>query len=244
MVRTTDYEARKKAILSKTINRYIDEAIPVSSEDIAREFSLSSATIRNIFSELEENGYLTHPHTSAGRIPTDKGYRYYVDFLLSELGLLDEEKQSIIKEYTRQISRLEDILEKTSEVVSTLTRYASIVSFIDWQDRIFYKGISFIFEQPEFQDINRMRFLIKMIEEKRELLDIINRDFNEKVKVYIGEELGCPEINNCSLVISSYKVKKRALGRLAILGPMRMEYNHIIPTLEYVSDLLSELLDE
>lgn len=246
MVRTTDYSARKRAVLSAAINNYIKAALPVASEDIANEFSLSSATIRNIFVELEDDGFLTHPHTSAGRIPTDKGYRYYVDFLLLEIGLLEEQKQDIISEYKKEILRLEDALERTSEVISAITHYASIVSLLDWHDKLFYKGISFILEQPEFQDINQMRYIIKMIEEKQELLDIINRDFKEKekVKVYIGEELGCPGINNCSIIISSYSVKKRPVGRLAILGPRRMEYNQIIPALEYVSEVLTEMLED
>ena len=83
-----------------------------------------------------------------------------------------------------------------------------------------------------------------MIEEKQRLLDIVNREFKEKVKVYIGEELDCPEMKNCSLVVSSYSMKKKPLGRLAVLGPIRMEYSHIIPTLEYVSDILTDILDE
>ncbi|MFH0791524.1 MAG: hypothetical protein V2A64_07845 [Candidatus Omnitrophota bacterium] len=244
MVRTIDYSARKRAVLSAAINNYIKAALPVASEDIADEFSLSSATIRNIFVELEEDGFLTHPHTSAGRIPTDKGYRYYVDFLLSEIGLMEEQKQNIINEYRKEIGRLEDALEKTSVLVSAVTHYASIVSFLDWHDKLFYKGISLILEQPEFQDISRMRCIIKMVEEKQELLDIVNRDFKEKVKVYIGEELGCPGINNCSMIISSYSVKNRPVGRLAILGPRRMEYSQIIPALEYVSEVLTEMLED
>jgi heat-inducible transcriptional repressor len=244
MVRNVDYESRKRAVLAAAINQYIKQALPVASDDIAIDFSLSSATIRNIFADLEETGFLTHPHTSGGRVPTAKGYRYYVDFLIAQMQLLDEEKESIIKEYKRAINRLEDILEMTSEVISAITHYASVVSILDWHDKLFYKGISFILEQPEFQDFGHTRFLIKMIEEKQRLLDIVNREFKEKVKVYIGEELDCPEMKNCSLVVSSYSMKKKPLGRLAVLGPIRMEYSHIIPTLEYVSDILTDILDE
>ena len=85
MVRVVDSEARKRLVLEAAINKYIREAEPIPSEDIASDFDLSSATIRNIFAELEEEGYLRHPYTSGGRIPTDKGYRYYVDFLISQI---------------------------------------------------------------------------------------------------------------------------------------------------------------
>ena len=243
MVRVVDSEARKRLVLEAAINKYIREAEPIPSEDIASDFDLSSATIRNIFAELEEEGYLRHPYTSGGRIPTDKGYRYYVDFLISQITLLDNEKELIAKEYKRVIKRLDDALEETSEVISTITHYAGIVSFLEWQDKFFYKGISHILEQPEFQDLEKMRLLIKMLEDKQHLLDIINRDFSEKVKVYIGHELECPEIQNCSLVVSSYRLKDRPSGRLAVLGPVRMEYKQIIPSLEYISDVLTGVLD-
>lgn len=242
MVKNIDYPTRRKAILVATINKYIKDALPVASGDIAREFNLSSATIRNIFAELEEGGYLTHPYTSGGRIPTNKGYRYYVDFLTSKMEILDKEKEEIVLEYKRKINRLEDLLEKTSEVISTLTHYAGIVSFLEWQDRFFYRGISLILEQPEFQDLGKMRLFIKMIEDKERLVNIINRDFGGALKVYIGEELGCPEMENCSLIVSSYRHKDKPLGRLAVLGPKRMEYKHAIPTLEYISDVLTEVL--
>ena len=242
-MRNVDYNSRRKSILSSAINRYIKNALPVASEDIAEEFDLSSATIRNIFSELDESGYLKHPYTSGGRIPTDKGYRYYVDFLVQQMELVDEEKQRILKDCKRKMRRLDDALENTSEVISEITHYAGIVSFLAWQDRIFYKGISRILDQPEFKDVDKIRLLIRLMEDKHRLLEIINRDFTGKVKVYIGSELGFPEMENCSLIVSTYKLKNQSSGRLAVLGPMRMEYNHIIPALEYISDVLTDILN-
>jgi len=242
MVRTIDYEARKRAVLAATINKYIQDAIPVASQDIAEDFDLSPATIRNIFAELEGAGYLTHLYTSGGRIPTNRGYRYYVDFLTKKQ-LLEEEKESILKEYKREIKRLEDALERASEVISHITHYTGIASFVEWHDRFYYKGMDFILAHPEFWDLETMRLLIRMIEEKQRLLDIINREFTEKVKIYIGEELGDPKMCNCSLVVSSYRVKNRTMGRLAVLGPVRMEYRHIIPAMEYISDVVTEVLN-
>ena len=243
MVRNVDYEARRRAVLTAAINAYIREAEPVASDDIAGAFDLSSATIRNIFAELEEGGYLMHPYTSGGRIPTDKGYRYYVDFLISQMELLDEEKERIIHEYRRKIDKLDEALEKTSEVISMMTQYAGIVSLLEVQDKLFYRGISHIIDQPEFQSYDKIRLLVRMIEEKGQILQIINRDYAGKVKVYIGQELGCPEIESCSLVVTSYRVRNEPCGRIAVLGPARMAYDHIIPTVEYISDVLSEVLD-
>jgi len=244
MVRSVDYSSRKKAVLHSAIKRYIKHAVPVASEDIAQEFDLSSATIRNIFAELEGAGFLKHPYTSGGKIPTDRGYRYYVDYLLQQIELLLEEKKRIAKVCKRKTSGIDAALENTSEAISEITHYTGIVSFLKRQDRLFYKGISYMLEQPEFKDVSKIRFLIKMIEEKGRLLDIINRDFTGKVKVYIGSELGFPEMESCSLIVSNYKLKNRLSGRLAVLGPMRMEYNYIIPTVEYISDVLSQILED
>jgi len=243
MVKTVDYESRRRAILAATINKYIQDAAPVASEDIAQDFDLSSATVRNILAELEEADYLRHPYTSGGRIPTNKGYRYYVDFLLSQMELLEEEKESIAREYKRKINRLEDILDKTSEIISAITHYAGITSFPGWHGKFFYKGISLILNQPEFQDYQKIRLLFKVIEDKQYLFNIINKDFTDKVKVYIGEELGCLEMEGCSLVVSSYRLKDKSFGRLAVLGPMRMEYTHAIPALVYISDTLTEVMN-
>ena len=243
-MRNVDYGSRRKSVLHAAINRYIKNALPVASDEIAQEFDLSSATIRNIFTQLDQSGYLKHPYTSGGRVPTDKGYRYYVDFLIQQMELMDNEKKQILKDCKRKMRRLDDALENTSEVISEITHYAGIVSFLEWQDKIFYRGISRILEQPEFKDADKIRLLVSLMEDKKRLLDIINRDFSGKVKVYIGSELGLPEMENCSLVVSSFKLKNRSSGRLAVLGPMRMQYNHIIPAMEYISEALSQVLEE
>lgn len=245
MVRTIDKEARNRSVLSSVIESFIRDSIAVSSEDIAGRLDYSSATIRNIMFELEELGYLTHMHTSAGRIPTDKGYRYYVDILLSQMRLLEEEKERIHREYNLQLKRLEDILEMTSEVLSSFTRCAGIVALLSQgEKRIYYKGASFIAEHPEFKNIERIRDTLKVLEEKRRLLDLINQDIEKKINVYIGGELACKEIAHCSMVVSTYGTEDVPLGRIAVLGPRSMNYGQVIPTIEYVSELLSKALED
>ncbi len=163
MVRTVDYESRRRAILAATINRYIRDAVPVASEDIAQYFDLSPATIRNIFAELEEANYLTHPYTSGGRVPTNKGYRYYVDHLMNEIQLLEEEKRRISQEYKHHARQLEDLMETTSQVISDLTHYTSIVSLDDGDDyRIVCKGTSYVVDYPEQTDILKIRSILPL----------------------------------------------------------------------------------
>lgn len=243
MVRNLDKEFRKREVLSAVTERYIKTALAVSSEDICNEFDCSSATVRNIMFNLEEEGYLCHLHTSSGRIPTDKGYRYYIDMLLTQMQLFDEEKKTITEEYNKQLDKLEDILEKTSEVLSNFTRCAGIVSFLQ-DNKIYYRGASLIIEHPDFRNIEKIRNILKVLEEKKTLLEIINRNLEKKLNVYIGGELACDEISGCSLVVSTYDVEDRPCGRVAVLGPKSMNYSQVIPTIEYVSSLVSKAIED
>jgi len=245
LVRITNFEARKKEVLAAAIDYYIKTAVPVSSVVLAKEynFNLSTATIRNVFAELEREGYLTHPHTSAGRIPTQKGYRYYVDYLMKEIQLIGEEKARIEAEYRRNIEKLEVLFDKTSQILSDLTHCTGIVSLQD-SHSLFYKGASFIIDQPEFKNIEKIKNILRLLEEKERLLGIINRDLEKRIEIYIGNELACDDIDSCSLIVSHYRVHNRPSGSLAVLGPIRMQYPRVISALEYISELMEEVLED
>ncbi len=245
MVRTVDYGIRKNRVLAETVDSYVRQGEPVSSSELSAAFDLSSATIRNILAELEEEGYLWHPHTSSGRVPSTKGYRYYVDFLMGGQELPEEEKISIRGGYSQNSSSLDEILERTSDLLAEVTHYASIVSFSDCENRIFYRGLSNIIEQPEFHDFQRFSLVVKLLEERKKLLELINQEFDKPLKVYIGEEIGDPQIGQSfSLVVSTYKRGTKDKGRIAILGPCRMSYRKTLSALEYVSSLLNEMLED
>jgi heat-inducible transcriptional repressor len=119
---------RKRRVLLAIIQDYILTAEPVGSRTISRKYDIgvSPATIRNEMADLEEMGYIEQPHTSAGRIPSDKGYRYYVDFLMERLRLSEEEESFIYQYYDRKIAELEEVIRITSELISKLTSYAAI----------------------------------------------------------------------------------------------------------------------
>ncbi len=246
MVRQVNHTERKNKILAATVSAYIKSGNPVSSQELAERFSFSSATMRNILAELEDDGYLFQPHTSAGRVPTDKGYRYYVDFLMGQVQLSPAQKESILNEYKKRINSLDDVLEKTSQIIATLTHYTAIVSFSDWDDRFLFAGLSNIVQQPEFADHQKMFLIIKLLEEKRQLLSLLNEEISQP-KIYIGNEISCGYINEeCSLVVSPYKKGKKdnKKGKVAVLGPRRMSYDQAISTLEFVSRTLNELLED
>ena len=236
-----DLQQRKDLVLAIVVDQYIKTVNPIGSAFIAQEchLDLSSATIRNILAELEEEGYLSHPHTSAGRVPTQLGYRYYVDHLMNEIQLLEAEKKQIQREYHQRINELETLLENTSQIISDVTHYTSIISVDGWNDRIFCKGTSYVVSYPETQDVKKIGSILKALEQKERIVRVINRDLEKKIKIYIGHEMACKEIESCSLVVAGYQKKNGPSGRIAILGPTRMDYERVVCALDYVTEILS-----
>lgn len=122
---------REKLILRSIVQQFILTAAPVGSRYIAKKYEVgfSPATIRNVMADLEESGYINHPHTSAGRVPTDKGYRYYVDSLMEVEKLKDEEKEKIAKSLAIQAEEPEDLLKVASKILSRITHQIACVSY-------------------------------------------------------------------------------------------------------------------
>ena len=138
MVKNVDYESRRRAVLSATINKHISKAGPVASEDIADNFDLSPATIRNVMSDLEYWGYLGHPHTSAGRVPTDKGYRFYVDELM-EIDRLSDKDQTVIQSQLQGSIETDEVLKIASKILGTISHQLSVVTAPQMTSGIFEK---------------------------------------------------------------------------------------------------------
>ncbi|MBL7130027.1 MAG: hypothetical protein ISS45_01250 [Candidatus Omnitrophica bacterium] len=238
MVRVVDYDARRKEILRRTIEYYLETAQPISSEALLENYGLdfSSATIRGVFKDLEQKGYLMHPHTSSGRIPTDLGYRFYIDDLMHKMDLSLEEKNTLKKFFNSYLAMKRNVLENASRIISNFTHYVGIVNDED-QHKIYYCGWSHLLEQPEFKNIDTIHSIFKALEEDR-LLELMNRQMDDPIEVVIGEECDCPEMSNCALIISECSIPKRKLGRLAVLGPKRMAYSRVMPMVDYLSELI------
>ena len=235
-----DIKQRKDRILAIVVGQYIKTITPVGSHTITEEFNLdvSPATVRNILAELEEQGYLTHPHTSAGRIPTQRGYRYYVDHLMNEIELLEGEKKRIQAECKQYVNQLENLMDKASSMISDITSYTTIISVDGWGSKIILKGTSNVVGYHEQTDILKIQAILRILEEKERILALINRDLQHKIDIYIGHEMALKEIEGCSLAVSSFE-KDGLTGRIAVSGPTRMNYDRVVSALEYMSDLLS-----
>ncbi len=242
--RQINLRERKDTVLGIVVNEYINHVAPVSSGHIAHNhlMELSTATIRNILAELEDDGYLTHPHTSSGRIPTEQGYRYYVNHLMNEISLLEEHKRQLKEQYDRQVRDLEQLLEKTTEMISGFTHYTSIVTVDGSDQRIFCSGTRYVVEYPDHPDIQKIRDILALLEQKEQLLTLVNRELERRVDVFIGHELACRATDSCSMAVSRYRLNNGCTGRLAVLGPTHMDYQKVVSTLEYFSNVIQELM--
>jgi len=239
-----DSKQRQAEVLSLIVRHYVETAEPVGSRYIAKQLGLSSATIRNVMSDLEESGYITHPHTSAGRTPTDKGYRYYIESLMRVKNVNEAAARSIKDEYAHSRRSLEDVLERTSHLISNLTNYVGVALLSEYH-KLYLDGASHIVEQPEFKDLNKLYHMLKCLEEKSDIVDLLSNDSGSgQLTIYIGKENQSNSLSECSIVTRGYKVRGKVSGRVGVIGPKRMVYEKVIPTVEYLADAVSGLLEE
>jgi len=244
MVRYLDHKKRQDEILDLVIQTHINEGRPVSSECLRERFSLpfSSATVRNIMSDLEDLGYLSHLHTSSGRVPTQEGFRYYIDFLMRQEQEEQEEQEdfsSLIDFY--YIKKIDDLLQQASRLISNLTHYAGLGFLHEERDKIYLWGTHFILQEPEFEDIDTLRNIFTTFEERESSLrEFLETNLTEGTKVFIGGEIGLEEMNNCSLVFSYLKSKLDKKAFLGVLGPIRMNYPLAISRLKALKDYLEK----
>jgi len=233
---------RKEQILEMIVDRYIESAEPVGSRLVSRKLGFSSATIRNVMSDLEDEGYITHPHTSAGRIPTDKGYRYYITTLMHRKNLNEKVVKMVEAQYRQKVQNLGDVLEKTSHLISSLTSYVG-VTMVPGVEKVYLDGASHLMEQPEFQNIPKLHNLFKCLEDKVSILKVLcDSPDDDRLTIHIGKENKSNSLSECSIVTRGYKIKGKASGKLGVIGPKRMVYERVIPMVEYLADTVSGII--
>jgi transcriptional regulator of heat shock response len=232
-------EERHKKILAAIVEEYTNSAVPVGSKVLVEKygFDLSAATIRNDMQELEEKGFLHQPHISAGRIPTDKGYRFFVEEIMKDqkLSMADQKKlQTEVLKLKAQNSRLS---RTTAKLLSSLSGNLAITG----QENDFYDfGMSELLAKPEFQAIDEFCRVAEVLDYIDENIDTILAAVKDgETKIFIGKENPIKEISNCSMVVSPYMTKSGERGVLAIIGPKRMKYAKNKSLLDYVRKLIS-----
>lgn len=231
---------RKQKLLNLVVENYIDTSEPVGSKFLlsSGEINCGEATIRNELRALEDEGYLTHPHTSAGRIPTVKGYRYYVDNLAEEKVKLAKKDNDILglsvksnKDY--QISR-----KNLAKALVELSNQAVILAFSS--NSVYYTGLANLFSQPEFSELRLVADISQVFDHCEQCL----QDFFTQLEptafampaILIGREH--PFGGMLSVVASRFSNKNVEDGLLALLGPMRMNYGKNLALMNRASALI------
>ena len=234
-------QERQELILSLIIGEYVDSATPVSSSLLAEKYNLdlSPATIRAEMMELENEEYLYQPHTSAGRIPTDKGFRYFVDVLMQEKELTKREQNSLQVELLKLKAQNKMLARTTAKLLSVMSGNLAVSGVIDSDD--FYKsGIQKLLSQPEFGDLDSISKIAEVIDYLDESMEELSQELRNKseIEIYIGEENPICNIDNCSMIVSKYNLEGGEEGLLAIIGPKRMKYSHNVSLIDYLKKLL------
>ena len=333
---------RQIAILKVIINDFINDALPVGSKTLQQNHELpySSATIRNEMATLEDLGLLEKTHTSSGRIPSNRGYRYYVDYLLDDHDLEDVLKEKLESLFSNRKLEVEEIVKETCDLIASMTNYTSIAlgaesknelvskievvplssnsivvvivtktgkveskifnvtseldldelqkcvnvlnkmlvgtklsdvvtkieteiklelakqitnyeilldafvnAFIKFaSDYIYVGGRANIINQPDFNDIEKIRSLISVMENNDFFNTLANKI--EGTSVMIGHENESFTIDDVTIVTSNYRVSDEEKGVIAIIGPTRMNYDKVINLLDYASDKISQIIKE
>ena len=332
---------RKLKILYAIIDSYINTSEPIGSRTISKQYDMgvSSATVRNEMSDLEELGFLIKAYSSSGRIPSDKAYRHYVNYLLSshfdeiskntyEIDILSKhinEKSKIFKESAKIISEVTECITATmitdymdcsvksidvinisgncyvlvlvfdnGKVINTvfdsktelsgellqdlifyLKKYLINVKVSDLNERLEYlkltfvskipfitdisdligneisktekssielEGISNIFNFPEYRDLNKAKELIHFLEDKSELENLFLSYSGDEIYVSIGRENNKDFLNENTIVATSYDLGDGSKGKIAVIGPTRMDYEKIISTMLSLNDRFRDIL--
>lgn len=234
--------ARQTQILKSLIDEYIDTADPVGSESLEKKYNLgvSPATVRNEMVLLTKSGYLKQPHTSAGRIPTPKAMKFYINQLMEEkqLSVTDEVKAKEKVWDARE--DVEKLLEEATHALAESTKNLAIGALDT--GKVCHSGYANIFRNPEFHNLQICADLFEFLEEAQRINDLFFRmaTFESPIEVLFGEELGLPELESLNFVATRFKTKN-ATGALGVVGPARIRYQVVIPTLRYFGSLIEEL---
>jgi len=221
---------RQDKILQFIVENYIKNAEPVGSKFLILNFDLEigEATVRNEMRFLEEEGFLYHPHTSSGRIPTEKGYKYYIENLMKEKKLSKNDIEEIIEIIKEK--NLREKMKKLSKFLAEKTNTAIITS-ID-KDFIYYTGLSNLFSQPEFRDYNLTINVSNIFDHCENEMCKLNSNLElEKINFLIGEDN--PLDKECSLI--SLKISDFSI--INLFGPIRMDYKKNIAYINYLKKL-------
>ncbi|MCL2280689.1 transcriptional regulator [Candidatus Saccharibacteria bacterium] len=227
---------RQAKILAAIIEQYAELATPVGSVLLAKLFDASSATIRAEMVKLEEMGYITQPHTSAGRIPTDKGYRTYVNSLT--LGHTEDRSNRVIEaRITSNVARTDQAIRQAVDSLVELTHNLGLATI---GDQLYLSGIGNLFSQPEFISGENVRNVARLLDNLEPWLR--ETAPNQPLNVFIGSENPIGRDTGVSLIISRFRSPLSDNSYIGTLGPTRQSYSRVMSLVGETGKMLERIL--
>lgn len=231
---------RQTQILNAIVEQYAEVASPVGSSLLAKVFSVSSATIRAEMAELERLGFIKQPHTSAGRVPTDQGYRLYVNGVTAAPRNLEEARgQRAISARVIHGAAPEGTIRNAVDTLVELTHNLGIATI---GDQLYMSGLSNLFGQPEFVGGRQVQQIARLLDNMEPWLR--EAAPNEPLSVYIGAENPIGRSAGASLIISRFRSPYSDRSYIGILGPTRQQYRDVMHLVQHTGEALEEALYE
>ena len=228
-------------ILAAIIEQYAEVASPVGSVTLAKLFGVSSATIRSEMVRLEEMGLIAQPHTSAGRIPTDQGYRFYVNQLneayADEPPRLDRSARAIEARVSGAGDRADRAIRSAVDSLVELTQNLGLATI---GDELYMNGIGNLFSQPEFLGGNHVQAVARLLDNLEPWLR--EAAPNEPLNVYIGSENPIGKSSGVTLIVSRFRSPYSDRSYIGVLGPTRQSYGRVMRLVRHAGKMLEEVL--
>ena len=242
---------RQTQILVAIIEQYAEVASPVGSVTLVKLFNVSSATIRSEMAKLEDLGLIMQPHTSAGRIPTDKGYRFYVNRLTAQSEGEDEQillnannsKDSLrgFRAISSRVSAQNDRADHAiRSAVDSLVELTGNLGLATIGDQLYINGIYNLFSQPEFESGEAVQSVAQLLDNLEPWLREVTP--NEPLNVYIGSENPIGKSSGASLIISKFESPFSENSYIGVLGPTRQNYGKVVRLVQKTGEFLEEIL--
>lgn len=240
---------RQREILYAIIEEYAELATPVGSVTLAKLFDCSSATIRAEMGKLEQMGYIMQPHTSAGRIPTDAGYRLYVNSLQEDFGHETDENEPYFieaktdrttKALTTRIQAQTRADYAIRSAVDSLVELTGNLGLATIGDQVYISGFGGLFSQPEFIQNKRVQAVGKLLDNIKPWLQEVQP--NEAINVYIGSENPVGKASDVSLIISRFRSPYSDRSYIGVLGPTRQSYKRVMSLVRHAGLMLEDII--
>jgi heat-inducible transcriptional repressor len=230
---------RQKQILSAIIEQYAEVASPVGSNLLAKAFNVSSATVRAEMAELERLGYINQPHTSAGRIPTDKGYREYVNAITESKSESTEHRggERALAARAQHSGSPDRAIRNTVDTLVELTHNLGLATI---GNQLYMSGLSNLFGQPEFVSSQQVQQVARLLDNLEPWLR--EAAPNKPLSVYIGNENPIGRSAGVSLIISKFRSPYSDQSYIGVLGPTRQSYKDVMTLVRHAGETLEEAL--